>query len=356
MKLGLVGLPASGKTTIFHALTEGKSESAPHDPHAPRIASVKIPDPRVDFLAAMYKPKRAVYASIDYVDIKGIMSEAGREENARLLAALRECDALVHVVRHFENQNMPHPRGSIDPQRDISEVNTELLFADLSIAETRIEKLKKSVTHPTPHQAEEKLELAVLLRCKEALESGRRIYHIGLHPEEARHLRAFRFLTEKPMILLLNVGEKDTRKDFSELLGKFEAEANLAMCAEMEMEIAALDPADRPAFLADLGIEHPAGGLLKAASYRVLKQRTFFTANESEVHAWNVTEGDNAVTAAGKVHTDMARGFIRAEVVKFDDLKAAGSMKDARAHGKLKVEGRDYLVEDGDVIYYRFSV
>jgi len=182
LKLGLVGLPASGKTTIFHALTEGKSESHPTDPHAPHLASVKIPDPRVDFLAEMYKPRKVVYASIDYVDIKGIMAEAGHEENARLLAALRECDGLVHVVRLFDNPAMPHPRGGIDPARDIAEVNTELAFADLSMAENRIEKLRKSVAHPTPHQAEEKQELAVLLRCKEALEAGKRVLSLALPP------------------------------------------------------------------------------------------------------------------------------------------------------------------------------
>lgn len=356
MKLGLVGLPASGKTTIFHALTEGKSESATHDPHAPRIASVKIPDTRLDFLAQMYQSKKVVHASIDYVDIRGIMAEAGREENARLLAALRECDALVHVVRMFENPSIPHPRGSLDPARDIAEVNTELLFADLSIAEPRIEKLKKSVTHPSPHQAEEKQELAVLLRCQEALEAGRRIYSLRLHPEEARAIRAFRFLTEKPTVLLLNVGEKDIKRDFSELFAQFEAEEKIVMCGEMEMEIASLDPADRPAFLADLGIERPAGDLLKAASYRALKQRVFFTVNESEAHAWNVTEGDNAITAAGKVHSDFARGFIRAEVISFDDLKAAGSMKEAKARGKVRLEGKDYVVQDGDVIFFRFSI
>jgi GTP-binding protein YchF len=356
VKLGLVGLPASGKTTIFHALTEGKSETHPTDPHAPRIASVKVPDPRVDFLAEMYKPKRVVHASIDYVDIRGIMAEAGREENARLLASLREADALVHVVRLFESQAAPHPRGTLDPARDIREINDELLFADLAIAEPRIEKLKKSVAHATPHLAEEKQELAVLLRCREAIETGRRIIGLALAPEEAHAIRAFRFLTEKPMILLLNVGEKEIKKDFSALLPSAEAEAKIVMCGEMEKEIASLEPADRPAFLADLGIEHPAGDLLKAASYRALRQRTFFTVNEAEAHAWHVTEGDNAVTAAGKVHTDMARGFIRAEVIRFDDLKAAGSMKEARAHGKVKVEGRDYLVQDGDVIYFRFSV
>jgi GTP-binding protein YchF len=356
VKLGLVGLPASGKTTIFHALTEGKSETHPTDPHAPRIASVKVPDPRVDFLAEMYKPKRVVHASIDYVDIRGIMAEAGREENARLLASLREADALVHVVRLFENQATPHPRATLDPMRDIREIGDELVFADLAMAEPRIEKLKKSVAHATPHLAEEKQELAVLLRCGEALGSGRRIFHLSLAPEEARAIRAFRFLTEKPLILLLNVGEKEIKKDFSALLPAAEAEAKIVMCGEMEKEIASLEPADRPAFLADLGIEHPAGDLLKIASYRALRQRTFFTVNEAEVHAWNVTEGDNAVTAAGKVHTDMARGFIRAEVIRFDDLKAAGSMKEARAHGKVKVEGRDYLVQDGDVIYFRFSV
>jgi GTP-binding protein YchF len=285
------------------------------------------------------------------------MAEAGREENARLLASLRECDALAHVVRLFENQAMPHPRGTLDPLRDINEMNTELVFADLAIAEPRVEKLKKSVTHPSPHQAEEKQELAILLRCHEALGAGKRIIRLGLSAEEAKVIRAFRFLTEKPMILLLNVGEKEIKKDFSSLFASVEAEEKIVMCAEMEMEIAALEPTDRPAFLADLGIEHPAGDLLKAASYRALKQRVFFTTTgEEEIHAWTVTEGDNAVTAAGKVHTDMARGFIRAEVVNFNDLKAAGSMKDARAHGKVKVEGRDYIVQDGDVIHFRFSV
>ena len=356
MKLGLVGLPASGKTTIFHALTEGKSESRPTDPHAPHLASVKIPDPRVDFLADMYKPKKISYASIDYVDIKGIMAEAGHEENARLLAALRECDGLVHVVRLFENPAMPHPRVSIDPARDISEVTTELAFADLAIAEARIEKLKKAVTHPIPGAADMKQELAVLLRVKEALEAGKRILSLGLQPEEEKLIRSYRFLTEKRMILLLNVGDKDVKKDFSGLLASVDAEEKIVMCGGMEMEIAALDPADRPAFLADLGIERPAGDLLKTASYHMLHQRVFLTCGEPEVHAWTITEGDSAVTAAGKIHSDIERGFIRAEVVAFDDLKAAGSMKDAKALGKVRLEGKEYIVKDGDVILFRFSV
>jgi len=359
MKLGLVGLPASGKTTLFNALRGGEGEGthAPgHAPGAVNLATVTVPDERMDFLAEALSPKKVTYATIDYVDIPGIIADSGRQENTRILAALREVDALVHVVRMFENDAVPHPRGSIDPLRDIREVETELVFADLAIADARIQKLEASVKKPTPQQKEEKAELDVLLRCRDTLEAEKKISELDLSEEDEKRIRNFCFLTQKPEIIVLNVGEDRAGDvappdELKELPGEV-----LCMCAQVEMEIAALDPEDREVFLKEMNIAEPAGDRLKSVSYRVLKLASFFTTASDDLRAWTIHEGATALEAAAKVHTDIARGFIRAEVVSFDDFKEAGSMKEVRARGKLRLEGKDHIVQDGDIMFFRFNV
>lgn len=356
MKLGFVGLPASGKSTVFDALIGGATASAQRGPSPVRIASVKVPDERLDFLEGILHPKKVTHAVIDFVDIPGIISETGREENARVLASLREVDGLIHVVRSFESKIAPHPRKTLDPARDIAEVEAEMAFADLAIVEPRIERLKVTVTQPRPEQEHEKKELAVLTRCRETLEKGGKLSALGLSEDDLKLLSSYRFLTLKPEVLVVNVGEDGIGDDsVLKAIGPWQGEP-VIMCAQVEMEIAALEsPEDRRTFLKEMNIAQPAGDRLKAAAYRELKLRSFFTTASDELRAWTIHVGDNAVTAAGKIHTDMAHGFIRAEVVAMDVLRELGSMKEAKAKGKLRLEGKEYVVEDGDVILFRFS-
>lgn len=356
MKLGFVGLPASGKSTVFDALIAGAPTAEQHGPAAARIASIKVPDERLDVLTEMFQPKKVTHAVIDFVDIHGIISDSGRDENARLLASLREADALIHVVRLFESDIAPHPRKSVDPRRDIAEIESEMALADLSIIEPRIEKLKVSVTQPKPEQKQEKRELEILTRCREALEKGDKLIALGLPPDDLKVLSSYRFLTLKPEVVALNIGEDKIGDEAAvEALGQGEGVA-LAMCAQVEMEIAALeDEADRRTFLDEMHITAPASDRLKSAAYKAMCLCSFFTTASDELRAWTIREGDDAVTAAGKIHTDIADGFIRAEVVGFDDLKALGSMKEVKAKGKLRLEGKEYVVQDGDVIFFRFN-
>ncbi|NOZ23455.1 MAG: redox-regulated ATPase YchF [Planctomycetes bacterium] len=356
MRLGFVGLPVSGKTTVFETLSGDAASAEHHGPTMARIASVKVPDERLDFLQELFQPKKVTHAAIDFVDIPGIISETGREENSRILASLREADALIHVVRLFESEAAPHPRQSVDPKRDIDEVESEMAFADLAIAEARIEKLEVSVKKSTPEQEREKKELEVLMRCRDALENGSKLIGLGLSDQKLKLLSSYCFLTLKPEVLLLNIGEGDVGNDsILEKARDWPGEA-IAMCAQVEMEIAALDSEeDRRTFLAEMNITEPAADKLKAAAYRALGVATFFTTVSDELRAWTVRQGDDAVTAAGKIHTDISRGFIRAEVVSVNDLKELGSMKEAKAKGKLRLEGKDYIVQDGDVVFFRFS-
>jgi len=356
MKLGFTGLPTSGKSTVFQAVIGDAPTAEQHGPAGACMASIRVPDERLDFLAELFRPKKITPAVIDFVDVHGVLSDAGHDENARILASLREVDGLIHVVRLFDSEIAPHPRQSIDPKRDIEEIETEMVLADLSIVEPRIEKLNVSVTQPKPEQDQEKKELAVLMRCRETLDNGQKLLSLDLSEDELKLLSSYCFLTLKPELLLLNIGENQVGDSaVTESAGEWGGEA-LCMCAQVEMEIAALeDEADRQVFLEEMSITEPESDRVKAAAYRTLRLRSFFTTVSDELRAWTIREGDDAVVAAGKIHTDMARGFIRAEVVSFDDLKSLGSMQEAKAKGKLRLEGKEYVVQDGDVIFFRFS-
>lgn len=360
MKLGMVGMPFSGKTTVFNAVSGAHGEVGSYH-HGEEVyhAVVNVPDPRLQRLAEIGGPRVVKPATMEYIDVPGVMADKGSEEYLQRLAVLRETDALVHVVRHFECSSAPHPRGSLDPVRDARELYDELVIADLAIVERRLEKLAKQAHREKGHEKEQEL----LARCKETLETGRPVSSIEMIRRDRARLSNFAFLTMKPILFVLNVGEG--------LLGKKEAEQKaeetagavagvtgetMVMCGELEMEIAELDPGDRKEFLQGLGIGEPVSSRLIRTSYRVLGLRSFFTGIDDELRAWTVAAGDDAVTAAGKVHSEMAKGFIRAEVVHFSDLDRAGSLKAARDEGKLRLEGRDYQVRDGDVITFRFSV
>jgi hypothetical protein len=354
MKVALIGPPQSGKSTLFRAVTGREPNPAAMDQE--QIGSVKVPDRRLDWLADHYKPKKYTEAAIDFIDIPGfsLADDHGRAELKRHLPTIRQADALVAVVRAFENDSVAAYRNRIDPQGNLDELHTELIFADLEAVSNRIEKLEKSANKPTKTADQDKRELAVLLRCREVLEEERPISEAFQTEEEARLVKSFAFVTQCPMVAIINVSEAQAAAppDFDHLT----AHAVLSLCAEAEEQIAGLDEADRLAFIEDLGVSEPARPRLIQACYEATGLISFLTAGEDEVRAWPILRNSTAVEAAGKIHSDIAKGFIRAETVAFDDLQAAGDMKAAKAAGKVRLEGKTYIVQDGDLINFRFNV
>lgn len=354
MKMAIIGPPQSGKSTLFRAVT-GQPEDPVHAGHE-RIAVVKVPDPRLDFLAKLHNPKKYTPATIEFVDVPGFsqVTAAQQAEFRRHIPNLKLCDGLVAVVRAFENPDVPAYRDRVDPRADLEELQAELIFADLETTANRIERLEKSLTKPTKTHEQEKRELALLQRCREALENERPVSEALDSDEERKIVRGFRFLTQMPLVVVVNVSDKDAAKP--PLFEYAPARAVIGLCANTEAEIAQLDPADRKAFLDDLGVAEPAGARLIRACYEAVGLISFLTCGPDEVRAWSIPKGTPAVEAAGKIHTDIARGFIRAETVAFADLEAAGDAKAAKAAGKLRLEGKTYIVQDGDVIEFRFNV
>jgi GTP-binding protein YchF len=354
MKAALIGLPQSGKSTLFTAIT-GHSP-APAQTGQEHIASVKVPDPRLDVLARMFKPDRITQATLEFVDFPGfsLATPQGQGEFRRHAANLRTCDVLVAVVRAFSNPDVPPYRDRIDPAADLAELHTELVFADLEVVTGRMDRLKKQIAKPTSTREHDRRELALLERCQTALESDRALSGVTQFEEDRQTLKSFSFLTHRPLVVVINVDETDLGKPPP--LRREDLAHVLTLSAPIEAEIAQLDAADRAVFLADLGITEPASDNLIHACYRAMGLISFLTVGDNEARAWSIPAGLTAVEAAGKVHTDMARGFIRAETVAFDDLAAAGDMKAAKAHGKVRLEGKGYVVKDGDVILFRFNV
>jgi len=356
MKLGMVGLRGSGKTTLFNAIT---GASAPvgllaQGPDEVNIHHISVPDERLDELQRLLEVKRKVPAGIDIVDVPGVRvgAELHRGENERILAHIRTMDALMVVLRAFESPSYPHPLGGVDPERDLRELDSEIIIADLAVVEKRVEKLEKSLLHRTSTYEEEKRELELLKRLQKSLGEGRRLEEITLSEAEKKTLRGFQFLTAKKRLIVVNLEEGKSLD-----AGMFKkTEPVLGICAEIEMEIEELDESERADFFREMGIEEEALPRVIRAAYQTLGLVTFFTHNEREVRAWDITAGTPAIEAAGKVHSDMQRGFIRAEVIHFDDFKSCGSVREARTHGKYRLEGRDYIVQDGDIIQFRFSV
>jgi GTP-binding protein YchF len=355
MKLGIMGLPLAGKTTVFNALTGAHGSTGGYSADA-NAATVDVPDERLDRLAEMFPPKKVTRAHIEYVDIPGVSATDRRDHIVSVFAALREVDALLQVVRHFEDEAAPHPRGSLDPARDIREIWEELVIADLDVAERRIKKLRTQVTKPTPTQEHDRKELAVLEQCAAALEAGEGVRGLNLSESDSLMIRAYQFLTEKPMITVLNVEEDRVNSEEVRVLAEELGPGTLIMSAKIEAEITELEEDERQEFLRDLGIEKPAASRLVQECYRLLKLRSFFTGLGEDCRAWTIHGGDTAHTAAGKIHKDMQRGFIRAEVMHYEDLIELGSEKAARAAGRARLEGKDYVVQDGDIILFRFKV
>lgn len=366
MQIAIVGLPASGKTTVFNTLTRGHAETGGFGSMTLNVGVVKVPDDRLDRLATIFRPKKVVHADVTYVDLPApppsSEGRVGAEElPAEHLARLRDSDALLHVVRAFENASVPHASGSVDPARDLEQLDLEFIIADLAMVDRRLERLRTSGRHGTPAEREtNEREEAILGRLKAQLEAGRPIRDAGLSTDEERALRGFRFLTQKPVLVLLNVGE-DAVRSGEALVGTIGAgyahEHSLvaALSARIEMELGELEADDAAVFMAELGIAESGLGRIIRLSYRLLGLVSFLTAGPDEVRAWPIPDGSTAVDAAGAIHTDLARGFIRAETVAYEDLVTLGSMAEARKAGRLRSEGRTYRVRDGDVLEILFS-
>jgi GTP-binding protein YchF len=366
MQIAIVGLAASGKTTVFNTLTRGHAETGGFGGFQLNVGVVKVPDIRLDRLAEIFLPKKIVHADVTYIDLPAPPpSSEGRIGAEELppehLARLRDSEALLHVVRAFDDPAVPHPDGPVDPWRDLERLDLEFTMADLAVTERRLERLRATGRHGTPAEREvNEREEVVLARLHEALRQGLPIRDLVLEPDEEKAIRGFRFLTQKPVLVLLNIGERDLPRA-AELVGgiaaRYEHRNALvdSLSARIEMELGELEPDEAAAFMEELGLHESSLDRVIALSYRLLGLVSFLTAGPDEVRAWPIPGDSTAVDAAAAIHTDLAHGFIRAEVVAYGDLVALGSIAEARKHGKLRSEGKTYNVKDGDVVEILFS-
>jgi GTP-binding protein YchF len=362
MDLGIIGLAQSGKTSLFEALTRGHAHTASFGSMEPSVGSVKVPDDRLDRLSVLLHAKKVTHIEVRFLDFPGSLALRGEGPGAAYLAALAQCDALVHVVRAFRNEAVPHPEGSIDPHRDIAEVNVELTFGDLAALEKRHSKLEIEVRSARPGEREAgERELALLARLRAGLENEVPLRAQELSLEERRMIGGYQLLTNKPLIIVVNIEESDVGRA-SEIEQEFAGRwagpriEVIPLCAKLERELSELSEEEAAEFRRDLGVEAGAVDAVLQRSQRALGLITFLTVGEPEGRAWALAGGSTALEAAGKIHSDIARGFIRAEVVGWQELLEGGSYAEARKRGQLRTEGKQYIVQDGDVLHVLFNV
>src|SRR5687767_7803990 len=360
LRAGLIGFPSSGKTALFQLLTSAREAPRSGGKQDANVGVSRVPDERLDKLTTLFNPKKHVPATVEFADIAGI---GGAKTGAAALldvAAFRNADALLHVVRMFRDPSIAHPSGSVDAARDVRTMEDELILADLGVVERRLERLERDLKKGT--NPELKKEQEILLRCRTALEEGKPLRALELAGDDAKRLRGFQFLSSKPLLLVLNLDEEDLPKadQAVQLAGieKFMTGANtraVPICAKIELEISQLEPADAQAFMADLGLKESGLDRVIRASYDLLGYISFFTVGEDENRAWSIPRHTPAQLAAGEIHSDIQRGFIRAEVCRFDHLLARRSIAACRENGELRLEGKEYIVQDGDVINFRHA-
>ncbi len=355
MRIALIGLANSGKTTVFNALTGSTIETAAYSSGQiePNLALVKVPDERLEVLTQMYTPRKTTYADVQYVDVAGISSDTpGQGLPPALLNYISTADALLHVVRAFSDETVPHPAGTVDPARDVATLDLELAFSDLGIIERRLTRLNAEITKMAARDRELRIaERDLLERLRVALENDTPIRDVTISEDEARMIRGYQFLTAKPMLIVINIDEGQLN-DPPPISYPHQQSAVVALAGQIEAELAQLEPADARAFMDDLGIQQPARNRVISLSYDLLGLISFLTAGPDEVRAWTIRRNTPAVEAAGTIHSDLQRGFIRAEVVAYADLIRAGSMNEAKKQGTVRSEGKQYIVQDGDICHF----
>jgi len=352
MKVGIVGFARSGKTTVFNALSGSHAAVGAFGSRDANVAVIKVPDIRVDKLSEIFKPKKITYAEFQFVDVAP--NEAAGDTKAidsAALALLKNTDALVHVVRAFANEEVMHPLDAVDPIRDAKSLEEELQLGDFIVIEKRLERLDKEHKHGP--------DFEVLKRCRDHIEAGQSLRTLTLTPMEAQEIAGFGFLSQKPLMLLGNYGEESIGNEDPSKLAAYAAEhgqALIALCGKMELEVAELSPEERQAFREDLGLGEESRTQFLQTAYDMLGLMSFLTAGEPEVRAWTIHKGTRAADAAGVIHSDIQRGFIRAEIVNYDDFLKAGSTAKAKEHGLYRLEGKEYIMRDGDMVLFRFNV
>ncbi len=364
MIIGIVGLPKSGKTTVFNAITGSQAQTSSFSTgdESSNVAMVKVPDPRIDELYKYFKDPKKIYVELKFMDFAPF--HKGRGEKgfpAKHLGDLRACDALLLVVRGFEDETVPHPEDRVDPGSDAESLLMELAFADLEVVERRLERIDEGLRKTAAKVDRPRLEKekALMLRLKDQLESGGSMSRFEMTDEEKVIVNNYGFLTTKPVILIVNVGDDEVGADVPEGVKSAAADSEvpaIALPGRLEMEIASLDEEERPEFMEELGIEENVRDRVLRLAWKQLGLIVFFTVGDDEVRAWSITQGSDAVTAASKIHSDIARGFIRAEVVQYDDFMRLNGMQGVKDAGLLKLEGKTYIVSDGEIVHFRFNV